>query len=684
MNGDNILPALSRNIENRLSAIINARQEVIEKHIAEFARKAETVLDRMQGHPAMPRMDQFAALGADGLLRELIENAQSAEWQGHLLQSHLQAFVRHHPEYRLRDSFVVSGSSRTALGLLGFHCGIREVIVPDLSWTYEHCFPSVCAVPLTPEFALDADAIISVVRDRLAADPHWNRSGAVVMNNPHNATGQVFDVGEVTRLIRWLLEHDVFVIDDLSYQNVAPSRLMPGIKTLRQAADALVRNGLLGEEQADRVITVHSVSKTDCLAGARLAVVEVRHQELQRRFREINEAILPNLGAVYLTYIFYRNDMETARAYWRLRNRILLERVEALMEAVKNLPEERNPFGIEITPPTGSMYPLMVIERLPAGLSLEWLSSGLARQGIGMIPLGTFARTEQGFETGRKAFRLTLGGTDPVPALLKKTRRVLIDLNRMISEESANYNRRIFGIPPTLRKSDGPGRMAGWERWQPVEEEIARRCEALVREGASAMPAELRQRQYLDLFIKEFVPERLSLFRQRFKDRSMLAGELMQRAATDQGKELAEILEREFYKDDLGRRQQVFQRRPYDRTVHPTQMYSIRTEEVLERIIGLILRKQDVAPALPDAAARELLREFFALNVAINSTEESEELILDLDALLAAEQLAGLSGRKTLCSSLSGAIGMAATVRQGRGIASSRPFWWKMSPGSPG
>ena len=46
---------------------------------------------------------------------------------------------------------------------------------------------------------------------------------------------------------------------------------------------------------------------------------------------------------------------------------ILLERVEALVEAVKNLPAERNPFGIVITPPKGSMYPLMVIERLARG-----------------------------------------------------------------------------------------------------------------------------------------------------------------------------------------------------------------------------------------------------------------------------------------------------------------------------
>ncbi|RPH35465.1 pyridoxal phosphate-dependent aminotransferase, partial [bacterium] len=646
VNGDNILPALSRIIENRLSAIVSGKQEMIEKHVEGYTRKAEALLGRMQAHPAMPRMDQFATLSANVLLQELIVNAQSEEWQSQLLQSHLQAFIRHHPEYRLRNSLVVSGSSRTALGLLGFHCGIKEVVVTDLSWTYEHCFPSVCAVPLTPEFALDADAIIGTVREKLARDPRWNLSGAVAINNPHNATGQVFDEQELARLLRWLLEHDVFVVDDLSYQNVAPSTLLPGIKTLRQIADSMVREGLLGDEQADRVITVHSVSKTDCLAGARLAVVEIRHEEMSRRFRAINDAILPNIAAVYLTYLFYRNDIQSARAYWRLRNRILLERVETLMEAVKNLPEERNPFGIVITPPKGSMYPLMIIEKLPSGLSLEWLSSGLARQGIGMIPLGTFARTEQGFETGRKAFRLTLGGVDPVPALLKKTRRVLIDLNRMISEESANYNRRVFKVPAVLARRGGAVQVPGSERWRPVEEEIVRRCEALVKEGASAIPVELRQRQYLSAFTKDFVPERLALFRRRFEDRATIIGELTRRAVADQGKELAEILGREFHKDDFARRERVFQRRPYDRTVHPTQMYSIQTEALFERIIGLILRNQDVPLALPGSAAGELLREFFALNVAINSTEESEELILDLDSLLAAEQVAGLSGRK--------------------------------------
>ncbi len=73
----------------------------------------------------------------------------------------------------------------------------------------------------------------------------------------------------------------------------------------------------------------------------------------------------------------------------------------------------------------------------------------------------------------------------------------------------------------------------------------------------------------------------------------------MRRTEADQGRELAEILGREFYKDDLPRREHVFQHRPYDRTVHPTQMYSIQTEAVFERIIGLILHNQDVPLALP-------------------------------------------------------------------------------------
>ena len=431
----------ARLLDERLGKHVEKVADGLERRMDWVTEKLDLMSSKVEGFRSVSPMDPFARMDARALLDDLVREIDSSPWQEQLQQSLLQVFVKHHQEYRLDRCVVVSGSSRTALGLLGFHCGIRDVVIADLSWSYEHCFPSVQAVPLTGDLGLGVEGIIEAVRGRIVSNEHWREGGAVVINNPHNATGRVFDEAGIEKLILWLLEHDVWVIDDLSYQEVAPSLSLPAINSVRQLADRMVRKGRLSEERASRVITVHSVSKTDCLAGARLAVVELRHEGLFRRFVAAHRHIRPNLGAIALTYLFYRNEIETARAYWRLRNQILLERSRSLVDAQASLPHDRNPFDIEIIPPTGSLYPLMIIHQLPSGLSLDWLASGLARQGIGMLPLSTFARTEQGFETGRKTFRLTLGGVDNAEVLLKKTRRVLIDLNRLIGEESSRYNR---------------------------------------------------------------------------------------------------------------------------------------------------------------------------------------------------------------------------------------------------
>jgi hypothetical protein len=72
-------------------------------------------------------------------------------------------------------------------------------------------------------------------------------------------------------------------------------------------------------------------------------------------------------------------------------------------------------------------------------------------------------------------------------------------------------------------------------------------------------------------------------------------------------------------------------------------MYSIKTEARFEEIISGLLRLEDVSDSLLHAAARELLEEFLGLNVAITSSEESDELLLDLDAAIRAENVSWLS-----------------------------------------
>ena len=629
---ESVLVRTSSRVEGTIAAMLREREKRIDEATAPLHQHVERTVARLQARKGIPSVDAFLGLDSAALLDQLQDNVDDPAWVATLQESFLRAFARHHPEYDVAHCTVVSGSSRTSLSLLGFHCGIREVIIPDLSWSYEHCFPSVSAIPLTEEFGIDADAMIAAVEKRLSDDPGWKTYGAVVINNPHNATGRVFAIPSVQRILTHALQRGVTVIDDLSYQNVAPSEDLPEIPTLRQLAAALVAQGQITREDASHLVTVHSLSKTDCLAGARLSVVEIRDAALEARFRPLIDTVKPNIGAYMLGYLFYRNSLEVARAYWRLRNRIFLDRMGALESALQKLPAERNPMAIRILAPTGSMYPLMIIENLPAGLSLEWVASGLARQGIGMVPLSTFARTEKGYDTARKVFRLTLGGTDGAEVLQKKTRRVLIDLNRLIAEESAHYSSRRFPVHRTLPV---PEEERG--RWMEIEQAILREVEN---------PALHRGRDIEELFgdgkvrrtwNEQFLPDRLSVFRQRFMDRATILQELTSAARADNGKALAAVLEREFYKDDLPRREEAFRQRLFDRTVHPTQMYSIRSEIAFDALIQEGLRGQAFEPGRLPAAARALEAEFLGLNVAISSGDEADEIILDLDALIAAE-----------------------------------------------
>ncbi len=616
-------------IGTRIAGIAQSRAARVESRSCSALERAAERLQRAAAPAARhaPAHDPFEGLS----FQEILERLPLG--QAELLDAFKAAFLRHHPEYRFDASFVVSGSARTALGLLGFHCGIRDVIIPDLSWTYEHCFPSVTSVPLTPAFELDVARMIGAVEETALRTPAWRDCLAVVLNNPHNATGQVFSEEVLRTLLRRLLERGVLVIDDLSYQNVAPSRDLAGPRTLRQLAADLARLGYISEEQACRVVTVHSLSKTDCLAGARLSLVEIRDADLRQRFEAVNATIAPNVGAILLAYLFYRQNAQSTNSYWRLRNIIFEERMSAIEKTVADLPRDRNPFGIAITRPAGAMYPRMTIERLPAGISLDWIASGLARQGIGLIPLSTFAHTEEGFETARKSFRLTLGGADGADRLLTKTRRVLIDLNRLIAEEQSHYNRKSLPISRGRRhpKLNAP---ALAEHWAAFVRAVSARCRDFVSAeiGKSGAPAGWDTDP---ASLEQFLGDRLAVFHARFQSRLDLAGEWLCQAEAG----LERLLDEEFSKDSLARRQTAFRQRLYDRTVHPTQMYSLQAELLWERAIDSIVASRPTERELIEPLARELAREFLGLNVAIDSRGEGNELLLDLNAVIAAEDL---------------------------------------------
>ena len=648
---ENRIPVISQSIEERLSSFISSFEEKVEKTITSVENVVSHLSDRISHARIANDYDEFSQCDTLGMLDDFANHFDDSEWLRSLQQSFLNAFLKHQPQYTRSSCVVVSGSSRTALGLLGFHCGIKEVVIPDLSWSYEQCFPIVHAVPLTKNFELDVPAIIEKLQEFIRRDELWKQRGALVINNPHNATGRIFNEASVRELLTFCLQNGITVIDDLSYQNVAPVPDLPIIKTVRQLASELVLTGAITEEQSKSVITIHSMSKTDCLAGARLAVAEIRDEKLFHTFQELNSRIQPNYNAIFLCYLFYRNKKEEVEAYWRLRNTIFYERIQSLLSAAAQLPADRNPFNLSILPPTGSMYPLLRIGILPSGLSLDWLASNLARRGIGMLPLVTFARTEEGYEIGRTTFRLTLGGVDGADALFHKTRTVLIHLNRLIKDEAAKYNRKQLPLHRTPAESSKTRELT--QLWNHSAKGIVEWCSRSNVLHEISNIVQLDSTKLHREFLENYIPERLDHFRVRLLDRSKLHEELVAQTLNDGGKSLSERLDHELMKDSLQRRIQSFKLRTHDRTVHPTQMYSLRAELALDELIDSILFKKNIPDTLLQKIGNELIREYLGLSVPITSRDEAVEILLDLATLIRGECFADLYSEEQIPTLLS-------------------------------
>lgn len=629
-------------LPNRISNLVARKIANFETHVALANRKASNGLAFTRGlfQRAFGSSDEVSRLPVWEFWTRFLTEFGDPQWFKALDRGLRVTFSGHHPEYHPDDCVVVSGSARTALSYLGFHCGIEEIIAPDLSWTYEHCFPCCRFVPLTDSLDLDIEKIENAVLKRLEEDPNWVDYGALCLSNPHNSSGKIFDEADLEDLCLWALSRGIRVIDDLAYRQLAPMPRLPHIKTLRELVVALVRAGKLTQKQGQNLITIHSLSKTDCFAGARLAMAHIPDPALRQAFRTQTSWIQPNATAIFFSILFYRCSPAHVRRFWKTRNVLFHRRLVELQTAFENLPDERNPYAISLHRPEGAMYPHMVIEKLPAGVSLDWLASGLAKQGIGLIPLTTFARTAEGFELARRSFRLTLGGGDFGDTLARKTRRVLIDLNRKIAVETSRYT--LKSLPATHMPSQSD-RSDFHRTWLSFADALKRRCVRLAGRKRASFGAHKTEAWIEQRFFDDYLPSRILDFGRRFCDYAQLTESLKHQVKSGPSGGVLQLLERELYKQPLDERQTLFRRRLFDRTVHPTQTHSLPLERLFWDVAERMLKHVSLPDRQKDEFAHALWEDYLCRSVSINSVAEADELLIDLSSLIHAEDVQRLS-----------------------------------------
>lgn len=112
-------------------------------------------------------------------------------------------------------------------------------------------------VPLDPQgWRLDPDRLQAAVDDR---------TKAILICNPHNPTGRVFDRAELEAIGRVAVEHDLLLLSDEVWADL----LHPGAGHTPMAS--------IDDEIAAQTVTISSASKAFNLAGLRCAVAHIGH-----------------------------------------------------------------------------------------------------------------------------------------------------------------------------------------------------------------------------------------------------------------------------------------------------------------------------------------------------------------------------------------------------------------------
>ncbi len=638
-----------------ITTITNRNEKIIQRAIAGYEHRARSVTDtfsRMYQAYQPAGDDSFAFKSSGEVLEDFFANLNNPEWTNQLLANMATVFAGHHPQYDRDHLMVISGSARTAFSLLGRHCGFSDALIPDLSWTYEHGFENVHTVPLNADYSLDPRRFLDTIDMLIEHDSNWPKKGFVVLNNPHNASGNVFTEQALQQLLLALLSRNIFVIDDLSYHNVRPGTEWPGIKTLKQLARELGKNGYLTQENLAHLVTIHSLSKTDCFAGGRVAVIEITHAALADKFRRIAETVGYNHMAILLAYLFYRNSGDDLRNYWHHRNLVMNERMLALEQAWEELPPVRNPFNIKVIRPTGSMYPQLVVTDLPAGLSLDWLASGLARNGIGLIPLSAFSRTAEGYEHARKSFRLTLGGAESEHVLHRKMRRVIIDLNRLIGEESARYNQNRFVSRQTKFNRTRYFKETP-DFWRDLSGQIENVTRKIFPSALTSLNLQNDHTRTAAAFYTDHLPFRFLSLKSRLFDHINMLNDTLGQIQGGKSAAITEILAQEFYKENSAERAEKFRHRLFDRTVHPTQMYALSVDLLFNHLVEAYASGKKINSARIEALSRALVYEYLGTNVPVRAIEEGEELVHDLKSMILSEEYLRWNSKDSLPTFLS-------------------------------
>ena len=245
-------------------------------------------------------------------------------------------------EYDYSQIVVASGAKHNVfIALMTLLNPGDEVIIPAPYWvTYSEAVAMAGGVPVIVSCGAEQD--FKMTPEQLEAAV-TDKSKLIIINNPSNPTGMLYDEAELRALCGVCVKHDLYIMsDEIYYSLVYDGRPFVSVASL-------------GEEIKERTILINGVSKSYAMTGWRIGYA----------------AAAPNIAKIMSNYLSHSTSAPSTISQYAA--------IEALngsqdsVIAMKNVFEERRNYivermnaidGVSCKMPQGAFYVMMSVEGL--------------------------------------------------------------------------------------------------------------------------------------------------------------------------------------------------------------------------------------------------------------------------------------------------------------------------------
>jgi aspartate aminotransferase len=245
-----------------------------------------------------------------------------------------------------------------------------EVLVPDPGYTTFTMAPRMLSAVPVP-YRLEPDR--GFLPDLAALEAQvTSRTRAIIVNSPSNPLGVVFPEPVLRELLAFASRHDLWLISDEVYE-----AFTWGVPHVSPAAF----------DEEDRVLTVHSFSKTYALTGARVGslVVPLGLDQVLRTYQEaiVSCVNTPAQHAALAAITGPQDAVEVAAEHYRGN----LAAAAALLDGL----------GIRYLEPGGAFYLWIDVSYASGGDVAHWAERFLLEQRVSVAPGSAFGAAGEGW-----------------------------------------------------------------------------------------------------------------------------------------------------------------------------------------------------------------------------------------------------------------------------------------------